>query len=339
MRILAIESSCDETAASVVESGNRVLSSVVASQIEVHKKFGGVVPEIAAREHLRLIDPIVREALKQAELDLRQIDAIAVTQGPGLIGALLVGISYAKGLASAKNLPLIPVNHVLSHVHGAALGIDAPWSELLDCLALVVSGGHTNLYHMSSPTDFKLVANSIDDACGECFDKVAKVLGLAYPGGPQIEKKALSGDKKKYPMPKMVEENARLSFSYSGLKTHMINLKRKLSQPLDEQEISDLSACFQEEALEHLVRKLKQAIKLHKPRSLMIAGGVAANQRFRELVNAEIQVKAYFPALKYCSDNAAMIGALAFHLYQSRPKEQFFAYDWDAFSRYQDAPS
>jgi len=338
MIILGIESSCDETAAAVVESGRTVHSSLIASQIDVHRLFGGVVPEIAAREHLKVISQLVEQTLGEASRSLSEIDAIAVTRGPGLIGALLVGISYAKGLAMAAEKPLIPVNHVHAHIHGALLGVEQDIADLLPCLALVVSGGHTNLYLMKSPTDMQLIGRSIDDACGESFDKVAKLFGLGYPGGPRVEKTAVQGDAKRFAMPRMVDDGRKLVFSYSGLKTHMVNLRHRLGSNLSDQDVADLCAGFQEEALGQLIRKLKQAAKQYPAKSILIAGGVAANQRFRELVQAELDLAAYFPHLRYCSDNAAMIAALGYynfkdHLETAHP---FLNYDWDAFSRYQD---
>lgn len=337
MNILGIESSCDETAAAVVKNGSVVLSSEVFSQIETHKLFGGVVPEIAAREHLAVIQPMVEKALAAASCSLEDIDAIAVTQGPGLIGALLVGISYAKGLALATGKPLIPVNHVHAHVHGALLGLDADMKSLFPALALVVSGGHTNIYAMDDPLSFKLIATSIDDACGESFDKVAKLLGLGYPGGPRVEALAAKGAAGRYQMPKMVEEKARLEFSYSGLKTHVVNLSRKQKGHFSEEDKADLCHAFQEEALGQLVRKTKSALNEHPMRSVLIAGGVAANQRFRDLLQQNIEVPAYFPNLRYCSDNAAMIAALGFH-HMNAIKGKTMAFSdlsWDAFSRYQ----
>ncbi|MFW7382073.1 MAG: tRNA (adenosine(37)-N6)-threonylcarbamoyltransferase complex transferase subunit TsaD [Oligoflexus sp.] len=338
MRILGIESSCDETAAAVVESGQNVLSSVIASQIDVHRLFGGVVPEIAAREHLKVVAPIVEQALQEAGCTLAEIDGIAVTRGPGLIGALLVGISYAKGLAMAAEKPLIPVNHVHAHIHGAVLGLSQDFSALLPCLALVVSGGHTNLYVMKSPTEMELIGRSIDDACGESFDKVAKLFGLGYPGGPVVEKLAKQGDPSRFQMPRMVDDGRKLAFSYSGLKTHMVNLRHRLKANLQEQDLADLCAGFQEEALGQLIRKLKQAARQYPVKSLLIAGGVAANQRFREMVKAELGITAYFPHLRYCSDNAAMIAALGYYNFidERETQQAFRNYDWDAFSRYQD---
>ncbi len=335
--ILGIESSCDETAASVVRDGRQTLSSVIKSQIDEHRAFGGVVPEIAAREHLRIIDAIVDQALREAGCSLDEIDGIAVTQGPGLIGALLVGIAYAKGLAFSCSKPLIPVNHVEAHVHGAILGLDVQDHDLYPCLALVVSGGHTNIYFMRDSISYELLAYSIDDACGESFDKVAKLFSLGYPGGPVIEELAQKGHADRYPMPRMMEQKDKLLFSYSGLKTYMVNLRGRHQSELNDQMVRDFCAAFQEEALGQLVRKLEGA-HVHRPaaRSILIAGGVAANQRFRALAQSKLRIPAYFPQLRFCSDNAAMIAALGYqHYVKAEDPSLFKQLGWDAFSRYQ----
>lgn len=340
MNILGIESSCDETAAAVV-TGYQVKSSVVSSQIAVHAPFGGVIPELAARKHLEAIGPVVDQALDQARLTLAQIDAIAVTQGPGLVGALLVGISYAKGLALALNKPLIPVNHVHAHVHGALCDQDVKVDDLslYPALALVVSGGHTNIYFMRGPTQFELVGYSVDDACGESFDKVAKLLGMSYPGGVAIEKLAKQGDGTKVPMPRMMSEKARLQFSYSGLKTHMVNLSEKVRRGTADFAAADLCAAFQEEALGQINRKLTAALALYpQSKSLIIAGGVSANQRFRALLSGlGTKVQIFWPRLQYCSDNAAMIAALGGLLAheQGTQAKNFHDMTWDAYARYE----
>jgi N6-L-threonylcarbamoyladenine synthase len=240
-------------------------------------------------------------------------------------------------LAYASRKSLIPVNHVEAHIHGAILGIDASDTELYPCLALVVSGGHSNIYFMSGPTKFELMAYSIDDACGESFDKVAKLFGLGYPGGPIIERLARQGDPSHFAMPRMMEQKDKLLFSYSGLKTYMVNLKQRLQAPISSEILSHLCASFQDEALGQLVRKLESALRIRpEARSLLIAGGVAANLRFRQLVGERIGVPAYFPQLRFCSDNAAMIAALAYHQWQQAASTKpFLDYNWDAFSRYQ----
>lgn len=337
MLVLGIESSCDETAVALVEGGRKVHSSIIASQTKVHAVYGGVVPEIASREHLKVIDPLLHEALAAGGRTLQDVDAIAVTQGPGLIGALLVGIAYAKGLALALGKPLVPVDHVHAHVHGAMLGLgaDVVESSFYPTLALVVSGGHTNLYYMKDPISYELIGYSIDDACGESFDKVAKLLGLGYPGGPVIEKLARSGDPRGVPMPRMITQKTRLEFSYSGLKTYMANLIAQEPVPPSGQRLADLCASFQEEALGQIVRKLEAAYKLHPDvKSILVAGGVAANLRFRAMMAEAFRLPSFFPELRYCSDNAAMIAAYGYHLYERQKSENFHDYDWDAYSRY-----
>ncbi len=334
MNILGIESSCDETAVAVVANGTDVLSSLVLSQVDVHRVFGGVIPEIAAREHLKVIDQLVHAGLSEANVCLQDIAAIAVTQGPGLIGALLVGVSYAKGLALGSGLKLVPVNHVHAHIHGALVGKEAPEYP---CLALVVSGGHTNIYYMKSPTQLELMAYTLDDACGECFDKVAKLFGLGYPGGPIVEKMAKTGDSQNCKMPRMVEDSRKLVFSYSGLKTYMVNLHEREKLQLTPSRVADVLAAFQDEALGQLVRKL-QSVRRLKPQAkmILIAGGVAANLRFRQLMAQEIDIPVQFPNLKYCSDNAAMIAGMGYHLYQTglASSADFDDISWDCYSRY-----
>ena len=331
MIVLGIESSCDETALALVENGRRVIVSMVASQISIHAKWGGVIPEIAAREHLNALGSMYSSMIKQAGLGINEIDAIAVTQGPGLIGCLLVGASFAKGLAQASGKLLIPVNHVHAHVHGAILGIDEHINELFPTLALVVSGGHTNLYFMQSPCDFELMAHTIDDACGESFDKVGKMLGLPYPGGPHVEALARSGTALNVNLPRMIQRKSQMAFSYSGLKTAVsraINDKSRADQRRE-----DIAAAFQEEALGQIVRKLSLAAKAKtSARSIIVAGGVAANQRFKQLIKASTRLPVFFPPLNFCSDNGAMIASLGYYLWQEGKLDP--SYSWDVFSRY-----
>lgn len=336
VNIVGIETSCDETAVAIVRSGTTVLSSVVASSADYQANFGGVVPEIAARAHLQSIGPTFDQALEQSGLALSEIDAIAVSQGPGLVGALLVGASFARGLSDRLSLPLIPVNHVHAHVHGALLGLSKDADSLFPAIALVVSGGHTNLYYMPSPCQFELKAYSIDDACGESFDKVAKMLGLGYPGGPLIEQKALAGNEKAFAMPKMMADNKKRIFSYSGLKTHASLLIRQLAEEgkgtLSEKSIADLCASFQREAFRQVISMLGEVIKESNSavNSLIIAGGVAANRYFQKEVQNAISIPAYFPHPSFCSDNGAMIAALAWH----QRHDSGIAQEWDVFSRY-----
>lgn len=339
MLIIGIESSCDETAVAVLRDGRQVLSSKISSQIARHAPFGGVVPEIAAREHLNAIQPLFDAALSESGIKIGDLDAIAVTQGPGLVGALLVGVSFAKGLAVANNKPLIPVDHVHAHIHGALLGLsDSVAESILPCLALVVSGGHTNMYLVESPLKFKLIAHTADDACGECLDKVGKLLGLPYPGGPWIEKRAAHGDPDAIPMPRMVERKSRMEFSYSGLKTHMAQMIARQTQPIPEQMVKDMCAAFQREAFNQIIRKLDIARTQHPQiRGIVVAGGVAANKKFREMAQATFaprKIECHFPDLAYCSDNAAMIAALGWHMLKERGAGAFLDLAWDVYARY-----
>lgn len=330
MIIIGIESSCDETAIALVRDGKEVLSSVIASQTKIHERWGGVVPEIAAREHLTALKRTYQSALESSKISPNEIDAIAVTQGPGLIGCLLIGTSFAKGLSQSLQKPLIPVNHVHAHIHGALLGIRHSLNDLFPALALVVSGGHTNLYLMNGPTSFELLAHTIDDACGESFDKVGKMLGLPYPGGPHVEKLAASGNSSNFSMPVMLERRDQMAFSYSGLKTAVANHLRSASSS---QQKADIAASFQKEACGQLIRKIKEAYKL-KPeaKSVIIAGGVAANSFFKSSLQEAVPIPCHFPAQEYCSDNGAMIAALGYHEFVHQQTASNL--EWDVFSRY-----
>jgi N6-L-threonylcarbamoyladenine synthase len=331
MLVLGVESSCDETALALVKDGKKVLSSLIASQVDFHAKWGGVIPEIAAREHLSAINLLYDQLLTDASVNITDIDAIGVTQGPGLVGCLLVGASFAKGLAQSSGKPLVPVNHVHAHVHGAILGIDAPLESIFPTLALVVSGGHTNLYYMDSPINYELIAHTIDDACGESFDKVGKMMGLPYPGGPHVERLAGHGQLGKVPMPRMVERKSQLMFSYSGLKTAAANAIKTAS--IKEYSMADIAHAFQEEALGQIIRKLKLAIMLRPAaKSVIVAGGVAANKRFKAMMSESITLPTWFPGLNFCSDNGAMIAAMAY--YQWTMSKTGHQLSWDVFSRY-----
>ena len=338
MIVLGLESSCDDTGCGIVKDGVNVLSSVVASQIEDHKPFGGVVPEVAARSHLTAIDAVVETALRNADITLNDIDAIAVTQGPGLIGALLVAVSYARGLATSLNIPLIPVNHVHAHIHASLLGYEGKVDELFPAISLVVSGGHTHLYYMTHANQFDLIAHSIDDACGECFDKVGKILGFPYPGGPKIERCAADANPEyKISMPTMVAEKERLVFSYSGLKTHMVNLLQKHDDQWLDEHRADVCASFQNEALGQIVRKLSVAMDRYpSARSLIVSGGVAANKVFRGMLQEAVSCQVVLPDLKYCVDNGAMIAANGYFRARHTDLESLPKWfdSWDAYSRY-----
>lgn len=333
MKILGIETSCDETAVAIVDDQLRVLDEAVLSQIDRHQVFGGVIPEIAAREHLKVLDQMVASMFERTGLTMAEIDAIAVTQGPGLVGALLVGASYAKGLHINSAKPLIPVNHVHAHIHGAML---AHKDCELPCLALVVSGGHTHIYFVKTLTELKLLFYTADDACGECFDKVAKLFGLGYPGGPVVEKMAAKGQDQQVAMPPVGQDKPNSPLSYSGLKTYMVNLYAREAKPIFEDRLADIMASFQKEALAQLCRKTKVALRQHpNARSVLVAGGVSANQVFREMMRKEIPIPTHFPSLKHCSDNGAMIAAMGHAVWQSEDsKERFQSVQWDCYSRY-----
>ncbi|HVF30980.1 MAG TPA: tRNA (adenosine(37)-N6)-threonylcarbamoyltransferase complex transferase subunit TsaD [Pyrinomonadaceae bacterium] len=325
MLILGIETSCDETAAAVVRDGSEIVSSVIASQIEMHSPYGGVVPELASREHLEKIEPIVEEALKNAGVDLKDIDAIAVTQGPGLVGSLLVGVCYAKALAFALDIPIAAVNHIEGHVFSVIF--ENPAVEY-PALALIVSGGHTNLFFVPEPGQYKVVSRTRDDAAGEAFDKVAKMLGLEYPGGPVIERVARSGDPTaiKFTRPKI--SDGRPDFSFSGLKTAVARHLREngidpvRGDDIPGRDIADIAASFQDSVVRSLVETVeKQAAELNA-RTLIVAGGVASNTSLREAAEkaaVRLGVPVYFPSRHLSTDNAAMIAAAGyFHLQQGR---------------------
>jgi N6-L-threonylcarbamoyladenine synthase len=321
MLVLGIESSCDETAAAVIKDGNVILSSVISSQIELHKPFGGVVPELAAREHLEKIDPIVDEALEKAHVTLEDIDAIAVTQGPGLVGSLLVGVCYAKALAFGLNIPFVGVNHIEGHVFSVAF--ENPPIRF-PAFALIVSGGHTNLFHLPEAGQYKVIARTRDDAAGEAFDKIAKMLGLEYPGGPIIEKIAKEGDAAKIKFPIAKISDGRPDFSFSGLKTAVSRYVRenaieKVAEgETPSQEIKDIAASFQATVVKSLMKNVEKLAAEYQPKTLIVAGGVACNNALREAaetVGNHLNIPVYFPSKHLSTDNAAMIAAAGyFHL-------------------------
>ncbi len=320
--ILGIESSCDETAAAVVRAGREVCSSVVHSQIAEHAPFGGVVPEIAGRSHLRQILPVVEEALDQARVDLDDLAAIAVTSRPGLIGSLLVGLCTAKALAYARGLPLVGVHHIEAHAYAATMESDVQ----LPALALVVSGGHTALYRMASPTDLALLSQTLDDAAGEAFDKVAHLLGLGYPGGPEISRLAEEGDPRAIRFPRYRAKEGRPSFSFSGLKTAVLYHLRgqdalaPTPAPEDIERPQDVAASFQEAVVDTLVGETLRSAEREGLETILVTGGVACNARLRERMGeaaAERGLRAVFPSPAYCSDNAAMIAGLGFELWRT----------------------
>jgi N6-L-threonylcarbamoyladenine synthase len=310
--VLGIETSCDETAAAVVAGGTTVLSSVVSSQIDLHARFGGVVPELAGRAHLVTLGPVIEDALQQAGVDGRDCAAVAVTKGPGLIGALLVGVSHAKALAYGWGVPFVGVNHLEGHLYACLLERpDLP----LPAIVLLVSGGHTMLVHVRGMGDYSILGGTIDDAAGEAYDKVARVLGLGYPGGPIIDKLAKDGDPRAVPMPRLMRDDS-YDFSFSGIKTAVA---RKVAgdQSLD---AADVAAGFQKAVVDSLTSKAAKAVGDTGARALCLAGGVAANSELRartQQVADELGVECLLPAMKYCTDNAAMIGAAGWWRLQS----------------------
>jgi len=349
MNLLTIETTCDETAAAIVTDRLEVLSSVVASQDALHERFGGVVPEIASRAHVERILPVIDEALRRAELTLDDLDAVAVANTPGLAGSLLVGLTAAKTLCLATGLPLLAVNHLQAHIYACRL---SSGSDVFPCVGLVVSGGHSNVYRCQTATDFTPLGGTIDDAAGEAFDKVASLLGLPYPGGPSIERAARGGDRSRYPFPRpLLDNRERLDFSFSGLKTAVRYLvagpgkmgtgsaARKAgderpgvgsagadsgrtpvaSGPLSAETVADMAASFQEAVIDCLVGKAELALEKTGFVTLCVGGGVAANRRFRERLEASAQERGYslhVPPLSLCTDNAVM-GAIAIERYRA----------------------
>ena len=323
MRILAVETSCDETGVAVVEDGRRIRANVVASQL-VHGETGGIVPEVAAREHLRAVDAITEKALRDAGRQLSEIDAVAATVGPGLIGCLLVGANYARGLALAAGLPFVGVNHLEGHVYanwlyegeGGELPSDPPEEPQLPAIVLVVSGAHSDLVLMEGHRRFRPLGRTIDDAAGEAFDKVARLLGLGFPGGPVIERVAREGNPNAFPLPRAALAD-RFDFSFSGLKTAVLRLVRELEQkgPVP---VADVAASFQKAIISTLAEKTARAAAEHAVETVLLGGGVAANLALREEIARRIGHPLCVPPPRLCTDNGAMIGAAAFFALRHR---------------------
>lgn len=323
-RILAIETSCDETACAIIENGRALLASVVASQMELHARFGGVYPEVASRQHVLSIVPVVEQALAQANLTLSDVDAIAVTRGPGLAGSLVVGMNMAKGLALGLNLPIVGVNHLEGHIYSAWVydgsvlrgdaGESVPQEPQFPLMALLVSGGHTELNLMSGHLTYKRLGSTLDDAAGEAFDKVARLLSLPYPGGPSIQRAAERGDPARFKFPR-ARLDSPYDFSFSGLKTavlYMVNDLKKKSKYLP---VEDLAASFQAAVVETLFEKTMQAAREFGAREILVAGGVSANRALRAAFERQTEFKVHIPALSLCTDNAAMIAAAGYYRY------------------------
>lgn len=332
MIILGIETSCDETAAAVVKDGRELLSNVIQSQIDIHTAFGGVVPEVAARSHIEVILPVIDQSIHQAQVSWKDIDAISVTYAPGLIGSLLIGALTARTLALIKNKPLYAIHHVEAHVYANFLLPNVPQFPLL---ALIVSGGHSQLVLFKNHGDYQLLGQTQDDAVGEAFDKVAKVIGLPYPGGPSIAQAAQTGDPKAFNFPK-----ARLAgqydFSFSGLKTAVLRQTQALCNKshdfpstglaalLSPSQRNDIAASFQQVAIETLVDKTLLAYRNCSPASVVIAGGVAANQELRRQLKARLPIDIDYPPINLCTDNAAMVACLAYYRAQSQPADDAY---------------
>lgn len=316
-KILAIESSCDETAASVVVNGREVLSNVIASQIDIHKKFGGVVPEVASRMHIEAIAAVVEEALREAGMTFKDIDAVGVTYGPGLVGALLVGLQYAKSLAYGLNIPLIGVNHIEGHISANFIQykeLEPPF------ITLVVSGGHTFIVHMKDYGSFDVLGQTRDDAAGEAYDKVARAIGLGYPGGPKIDKIAKEGNEDAIKFPRANFHDKTLDFSFSGVKSAVLNYLNSLQMKGESYNKADVAASFQKAVVDVLIDNSMKACKESKVDKIAISGGVASNSYLREKLTKRGEkegIKVLFPAHILCTDNAAMIGSAAYYEYKA----------------------
>lgn len=315
MITLGIETSCDETSVAVIKDGREVLSNIISSQIDIHKKFGGVVPEIASRKHIESINNIIQEALDEANIGFGDIDLIGVTRGPGLVGALLVGLSTAKALAYGLDIPLVGVNHIEGHVCANYIehkDLEPPFTSL------IVSGGHSYLIQVNSYTDYELVGRTRDDAAGEAFDKVGRSLGLPYPGGPVIDKLSKTGNKKAIAFPRVFLEDKSYDFSFSGLKTSVLNYLNQAKQKDEEIVVEDVAASFQQAVLDVLVDKSFRLAKERGSKKIVLAGGVAANDGLRSMMKERGKlenIEIYFPSKILCTDNAAMIGSAAYFNY------------------------
>lgn len=316
MIVLGIESTCDETAASLVRDGRETLSQVISSQVDLHEIFGGVVPELACRRHMEVIIQVIRQAVDEAQCSLEDVDLIAVANGPGLVGPLLIGVNTAKGLALALGKPVVGVNHVEAHLYAAIMSSDEPIA--FPVLGMIVSGGHTAIVLVESIGKYQLIGQTVDDALGEAYDKVAKMLGLAYPGGPIIERLAEGGDPHRFPLKAGVCKNNPLNFSFSGLKTAVLYAMK--GQDIENPQFQrDLAASFQKAALTDLVQKARKAAKETGCRGVLFGGGVTNNMALRKMFEKEAkELKCYFPTRALSLDNATMIAGLGYHVYQTK---------------------
>ncbi|MBS3818157.1 tRNA (adenosine(37)-N6)-threonylcarbamoyltransferase complex transferase subunit TsaD [bacterium] len=333
MYVLGVETSCDETAASLLTGDFNVLSNIILSQDEIHAPYGGIVPELASRQHISSIPYVVKECLNRAQISIEEVDVYAVTQGPGLVGSLLVGLSFSKGLAYYFGKPLIPVDHLEAHIQSAFLeNRETPYPVL----ALLVSGGHTSLFYLEKRLQYELVGKTRDDAAGEALDKIAKFLDLGYPGGPIIDKRAQKGNPRKFPfgVPRMSDRT--LDFSFSGLKTAALRYIRKSNLQTDHPQLNDFLASFQQAVIKALLSNLTRAIRKCNPRSLILCGGVARNQELRKKflsLARKSHLPAYIPSPQLCTDNAAMVAGLALEKIQSGQKGDF-SLDVNAYPRF-----
>ena len=327
--IMAIESSCDETACAIIKNGHEICANVVSTQIKIHEKFGGVVPEVASRKHLEYIDIVIEEALSESGYTLDELDAVAVTMGPGLIGALLVVLSTAKGLAYAINKPLIGVHHIEGHIYANFL---AHQDITLPCICLVVSGGHTNIVKISEHGSYQILGQTVDDAAGEAYDKVARAIGLGYPGGPKIDKLAKEGNPKAIQFPR-AKLDQPLNFSFSGLKSAVLNYLNQAEMKQEAINRANVAASFQDSVVDVLCDHTMKAMEETGITTLLLAGGVSANSRLRERIDELCEKKGYklyYPPLSLCTDNAAMIGAAAAYKYA---RNEFSGYNLNAVAQ------
>lgn len=333
MIVLGIETSCDETSVAILRDGKEILSEIIYSQDKIHEPWGGVVPEIASRQHVQIIDTVLREALLEAKLEPGDIDLFACTRGPGLIGSLLVGLTFAKSLAYSLSKAFIGVDHLHAHIESAFLEneeIEFP------VVALVVSGGHTSMFYMEEPLDFKLLGKTRDDAAGEILDKIAKFLGIGYPGGPAVEKLAKNGDPEKFKFSIPVIKGGGLDFSFSGMKTAAYLYIKKGIVDRDSKEVPDFLASFQKCIIDHIISNIEKALENYPAKSLIVSGGVARNTELRRRVSERMEVKGikvYIPSPRHCTDNGAMVASLAYKLFMKGEKD---SWNSDAYARYMD---
>ena len=328
--ILGIETSCDDTCASIVKDGTEILSNIVSSQNEIHRKYGGVVPEIASRKHIEVIDIIIKEAINKSGIDINDINAVSVTNRPGLIGSLLVGVSAAKAICYTKNIPLITVNHLRAHIYSNILANSKIGGGFI---GLVVSGGHSSLYVVDDKWNMKSIGHTVDDAVGEAFDKIARYLGLGYPGGPVIDKLSKKGDPDYIDFPRPMIDSGDFNFSFSGLKTSLIYRTKKNKKLMLKENIPDLVASFQKAAVDVLVEKTIRACRRYRLNKILISGGVAANSKLRKEFKKRCNsnnISVYIPPLSLCTDNAAMVACLGYYKYM---ESDFSSLDVDVYSR------